>query len=179
MARYGMLIDTTKCIECFSCRVACQMQNGLPPEESFIKFYGQEEGTYPHVSYYTVPVQCQHCENPPCVANCPTGASYQTEEGVVLVNEEKCISCKYCMVSCPYQARVVSEKTGVVEKCRFCIEEVRQGKEPICVTTCVGNARIFGDLDDPNSEIVRAIAKKKAKPLRPDLGTKPKIFYVR
>jgi len=179
MARYGMLIDTTRCIECFGCKVACQMQNSLPPEEAFIKFYEQEQGTYPNVNFQVLPVQCQHCENPPCVNNCPTGASYQTQDGVVLVDESKCIGCKYCLVSCPYNARVPNHETGVIQKCRFCIEEVEQGKSPICVDTCIGGARIFGDLDDPNSEIVKAIIARKAKPLRPDLGTKPKIYYVR
>lgn len=83
------------------------------------------------------------------------------------------------MVACPYDARVVNEETGVVEKCRFCVEEVEQGNQPICVSTCIGGARIFGDLDDPNSEVSKEIARLHAQPLRPDLGTKPKIFYVR
>lgn len=179
MARYGMLIDTTKCVACFGCRVACQMQNGLPPEEAFIHIYELEKGTFPNVNLQIVPVQCQHCDNAPCEKNCPTGATYTTKEGIVLVDENKCIGCKYCVVSCPYQARVVSHETGVVEKCRFCAEEVAQGKQPICVSTCVGGARIFGDLDDPNSEISKAIISKKAVPLRSDLGTRSKIFYVR
>jgi len=179
MARYGMLIDTTKCIECFGCRVACQMQNGLPPEESFIHFYEKEIGVFPNVTVQVLPVQCQHCENPPCMANCPTGATYKNKDGIVLVDENKCIGCKYCVVSCPYQARVQNHKTGVVEKCRFCVEEVDAGRAPICVSTCMGNARLFGDLDDPKSDISREIIKRKAQPLRADIGTKPKIYYVR
>ena len=179
MARYGMLIDTTKCVECFACRVACQMANGLPAEESFIKMYEQEKGKFPNVSFQVLPVQCQHCEDAPCMKNCPTGATYKTSDGIVLVDEEKCIGCKYCVVSCPYQARVQNHETGVVEKCRFCAEAVAQGDMPACVGTCISNARIFGDLDDPNSEISKEIIARKAAPLRPDLGTKPKIYYVR
>ncbi|WP_048600330.1 4Fe-4S dicluster domain-containing protein [Rubeoparvulum massiliense] len=179
MPRYGMLIDVSQCVGCFACRVDCQMTNSLPPSESFIKFYEKETGTYPNVSLQIFPVQCQHCEDAPCVNVCPTGASYYTEEGMVLVDHEKCIGCKYCMVACPYDARVVNEETGVVEKCRFCYEAVTAGWQPACVETCIGSARIFGDLDDPNSDISKAIVEKKAQQLRPDLGTKPKIFYVR
>lgn len=179
MARYGMLINVKKCVGCYGCRVACQMQNSLPPEEAFIKFHEKEEGTFPNVSYQIFPTQCMHCEDAPCVEVCPTGASYKREDGIVLVDHDKCIGCKYCMVACPYDARVVNEETGVVEKCRFCVEEVEQGNQPICVSTCIGGARIFGDLDDPNSEVSKEIARLHAQPLRPDLGTKPKIFYVR
>ena len=179
MARYGMLIDTTKCVECFGCRVACQMQNGLPPQEAFISFYEQELGNFPNVRLQILPMQCQHCENPPCEKNCPTGATYRTKDGIVLVNEKLCIGCKYCLVSCPYNARVASEEKGVIQKCKFCVDEIKEGRSPICVDTCIGEARIFGDLDDINSEISREIIKQKAVPVRSDLGTKPKIYYVR
>ncbi|CAM3730954.1 4Fe-4S dicluster domain-containing protein [Mesobacillus thioparans] len=178
MARYGMVIDTRKCVGCYACRVSCQMQNELPVEESFIKFYEKETGVFPNVKNEIIPVQCQHCEDAPCVSVCPTKATYTTDEGIVLVDSEKCIGCKYCMVACHYGARTQSHETGVVEKCRFCTELVAEGKQPACVTTCISNARIFGDLDDPNSEVSKAIVKLNAKPLRPDLG-KAKIYYVR
>ncbi|WP_210363903.1 4Fe-4S dicluster domain-containing protein [Bacillus sp. REN3] len=178
MARYGMLIDTRKCVGCYACRVSCQMQNELPVEESFIKFYEKETGTFPNVRNEVIPVQCQHCEDAPCESVCPTKATYTTEEGIVLVDADKCIGCKYCMVACPYNARTQEHSTGVVEKCRFCAELVAEGKQPACVSTCISNARIFGDLDDPNSEVSKAIVRLNAKPLRPDLG-KSKIYYVR
>jgi Fe-S-cluster-containing dehydrogenase component len=178
MARYGMVIDTRKCVGCYACRVSCQMQNELPVEESFIKFYEKETGIFPNVKNEIIPVQCQHCEDAPCVSVCPTKATYTTKEGIVLVDSEKCIGCKYCMVACHYGARTQNHETGVVEKCRFCSELVAEGKQPACVTTCISNARIFGDLDDPNSEVSKAIVKLNAQPLRPDLG-KAKIYYVR
>lgn len=197
MARYGMLIDTTKCSECYSCRVACQHQNHLPKDEAFITLNTFEKGTFPNVSFQVLPVQCQHCDNPPCKEVCPTGATYQTEHGFVLVDQDRCIGCKYCMVACPYGARVQNHETGVVEKCKFCAEGVisalgtsggadaTSGASsniediPACVNTCISSARIFGDLDDPNSTISKEIIARKAAPLRPDLGTKPKIYYVR
>ncbi|MBT2637048.1 4Fe-4S dicluster domain-containing protein [Bacillus sp. ISL-39] len=178
MARYGMVIDTRKCVGCYACRVSCQMQNELPVEESYIKFYEKETGVFPNVKNEIIPVQCQHCEDAPCVSVCPTKATYTTDEGVVLVDAEKCIGCKYCMVACHYGARTQDHNTGVVEKCRFCAELVAEGKQPACVSTCISSARIFGDLDDPNSEVSKAIVKMNAQPLRQDLG-KTKIYYVR
>lgn len=178
MSRYGMLIDTKKCVGCYACTVACQMQNGLAPENAFIRYEEQEKGTYPNVDWKTIPVQCQHCENAPCVTVCPTKARYTRVDGVVLVEEKKCIGCKYCIAVCPYQVNTVDGKKGIVEKCRFCIELVENGGKPACVSTCLTHARIFGDLDDPRSMISQEIIKRKAVPLRPDLETKPKIYYV-
>ena len=120
MTRYGMLINTKKCVGCYACRMACQMINKLEPEEAFISYKEIEQGTYPSVYAETVPVQCMHCENAPCQQVCPTHATYTTDSGVVLVDEEKCIGCKYCMAACPYGVRIQIEKTGVIEKCRFC-----------------------------------------------------------
>ena len=115
MARYGMLINTKKCVGCYACRVACQMVNGLESDEAFIKFDEMEQGVYPNVYAEVVPVQCMHCEDAPCEAVCPTHATYTTDSGVVLVDEERCIGCKYCMAACPYGARIQIKKTGVIE----------------------------------------------------------------
>jgi len=179
MARYGMLINTRRCAGCFACRVACQMNNSLPSSASFIRYETLEEGTYPNVRAEQVPLQCQHCEDAPCVRVCPTGASYINDDGVVLTNPDRCIGCKYCMVACPYGARIQDEEEGFVEKCRFCVfEDDGSVPAPACVSTCITHARIFGDLDDPKSDISEAIIKYNAKPLAGDL-TKAKIFYVR
>ena len=177
MTRYGMLINTKKCVGCFACRLACQMKNHLEPEESFIRFEEKETGSYPSVYNEIVPLQCQHCEDAPCESVCPTNATYTTDSGVVLVEEEKCIGCKYCMAVCPYGARIQIEETGVIEKCRFCWDG--DGPEaPACVGTCISGARIFGDLDDATSEISQAIAHYNAQPIAGNLSVS-KIFYVR
>ena len=179
MARYGMLIDTRRCVGCFACRVACQMKNTLAPKEGFIHFEHLESGTFPNVDAEVVPMQCMHCKDAPCQHVCPTGATYTNDDGVVLVDAEKCIGCKYCMVACPYGVRMVEEETGVVEKCRFCwSDELGGPNSPSCVGTCIADARIFGDLDDPDSDVAKAIAELDAQPIAGDL-TDVKIFYVR
>ena len=104
MTRYGMLINTKKCVGCSACRIACQMKNHLDPEESFIKYHEIETGEYPNVYNEIVPTQCMHCEDAPCAAVCPTHATYITDSGVVLVDEEKCIGCKMCTKVCPRDA---------------------------------------------------------------------------
>ena len=180
MTRYGMLINTKKCVGCYACRMACQMINKLEPEEAFISYKEIEQGTYPSVYAETVPVQCMHCENAPCQQVCPTHATYTTESGVVLVDEEKCIGCKYCMAACPYQVRVRNEETGAVDKCRFCTvsAETTGTKMCSCVEACLTGARMFGALDDPDSDISKEIVATNAQPIAGDL-TKSKVFYVR
>lgn len=179
MTRYGMLIDTKKCIGCYTCVVACRRQNDLLPSQSFIRFEERETGTYPHVRSETVPLQCMHCKDAPCVAVCPTGAAYTSPEGIVSVEQGRCIGCKYCMVACPYLVRVHNEETGTVDKCRFCTISASKGaKMSTCVEACLTGARLFGDLDDPNSEISKAIVERNAKPIATDL-TKANVFYVR
>jgi len=155
------------------------MQNELEPHQAYTRLERMESGVYPSVKVENIFIQCQHCEDAPCAKVCPTKATHKRPDGVVLVDPKKCIGCKYCMVACPYQVRIQDEKTGVVEKCRFCIELVEKGGEPHCVTSCITSCRIFGDLDDPKSEISKEIIKRGAKPIRTDLGTKPKIYYVR
>lgn len=179
MARYGMLINTKKCIGCYACRVACQRQNSLLPTQDFIRYEEREVGTYPNVTLETVPLQCMHCEDAPCAAVCPTGAAHIGAGGIVQVDEGRCIGCKYCMAACPYQVRVVNEETGTVDKCRFCTVTALSGTQTCsCVEACLTGARIFGDLDDPESELSKAIVEYNAQPISGDL-TKAKVFYVR
>lgn len=179
MARYGMLINTKKCIGCYACRVACQRQNGLLSDEDFIRYEEKETGTYPSVGVETVPLQCMHCEDAPCASVCPTGAAHIGPNGIVSVDQGRCIGCLYCMAACPYQVRVQNEETGVVDKCRFCTASALDGATiSSCVEVCPTKARIFGDLDDPESELSKAIVASNAVPLAGDL-TKAKIFYAR
>lgn len=178
MARYGMLINTRECVGCYACRVSCQRQNGLISTEAFIHFPDFENGVYPNVKTEVVPVQCMHCEDAPCAAACPTGATYVTEDGIVRVDQDRCIGCKYCMAVCPYQARVVNEQTGTVDKCRLCAAELGDEANCSCVRACLVNARIVGDLDDPDSEISKAIVQYNAQPLV-DGASAAKLYYVR
>lgn len=180
MARYGMLIDARKCVGCFACRTACQRLNDLQPQESFIRYEEKETGSYPTVLAETVPLQCMHCEDAPCVAVCPTGAAYIGADGIVGIDQGRCIGCLYCMAACPYQVRVRNSVTGTVDKCRFCTvsAETAGMKMNSCVEVCPTGVRLFGDLDDPNSEVSRAIAREGAAPLAGDL-TMSKVFYVR
>ncbi|MDR3137040.1 MAG: 4Fe-4S dicluster domain-containing protein [Coriobacteriales bacterium] len=179
MARYGMLIDTRSCVGCYACLIACRRQNGLSPELSFIRFEHRERGSYPAVFQEVIPLQCMQCAAAPCVLVCPTEASYFGPDGLVGIDHGKCIGCKYCMVACPYQLRTFNEELGVADKCRFCaIQTLVGGKGCTCVEACLTNARVIGDLDDPNSEIVSLIESKNALPIAGDL-TQANIFYVR
>ncbi|NMA69008.1 MAG: 4Fe-4S dicluster domain-containing protein [Desulfitobacterium sp.] len=178
MANYVMFIDPDRCTGCNACRIACQMQWGLPPELNFNSLIHQETGKYPNVKRVIIPVQCQHCKDAPCEKVCPTSATYTTEDGIVLIDGKKCIGCKYCMVACPYNARVINEQ-GVPEKCRFCVELVAVGEEPACVSTCMNEVRVFGDLDDPNSPLHELLEKREVVRLRADHGTDPRIYYAK
>lgn len=179
MPRYGIAIDTTKCVGCHSCRVACQNQNDLASNEAFNWIKERERGKAPAFGKEFVPIQCNHCQDAPCQRVCPTGATYTSPEGVVLVNPKTCVGCKYCIEACPYKVRIIQHKKGIVIKCKLCVETVRAGGVPACVSTCPTQTRIFGDLDDPNSDVSRFIVENRAEPLRPDLNTRPKIFYKR
>ncbi|MDO5044343.1 MAG: 4Fe-4S dicluster domain-containing protein [Coriobacteriia bacterium] len=179
MSQFGMVIDVSKCIGCYACSIACENQNNLAPGEAFIHYETQELGEYPHVHRETVPLQCMHCTDAPCQQVCPTGATYTTADGLVMVETTKCIGCLYCMAACPYQVRVVNPETHEVRKCRFCHIESLQGKEPSsCVAACPTNCRVFGDLEDPESEISQYLKTHRAKRLKGDL-TKAHLYYVR
>lgn len=182
MARYAMVIDTRSCLGCGACIAACDLENKTDWRDGKRRTHVPEFtfGEFPNVSKIFVPRLCMHCENPPCVSVCPTGASYKNEDGVVLVHHDICIGCKYCVVACPYEARYLDDRTGTIDKCTFCYDNrVLNGREPACVETCVGHTRIFGDLDDPNSEVYKLVNSSTAVQLRPDLMTEPKVFYVR
>ena len=175
-----MLIDTTNCIGCFACRTACQRQNGLDAEVDYIRYEEVETGIFPTVGHENVPLQCMHCEDAPCAAVCPTGAAHMGPDGIVTVDQGRCIGCLYCMAACPYQVRVRNSETGAVDKCRFCtVSNFETGTEMCtCVTACPTGVRIFGDLDDPDGELVKEINRTHAEPIGGSL-TKSKVYYVR
>ena len=180
MTRYGMLIDTTKCVGCYACRTACQRQNDLLPDEAFIRFEEREEGAYPNVAVEHVPLQCMHCEDAPCASVCPTGAAHMGADGIVSVDQGRCIGCLYCMAACPYGVRYMVEESGDVSKCTFCHHRTTEGLLPACVSTCVTTSRMFGDLNDPDSDISKKLAEAgdKAKGLMEDLGMEPRVYYI-
>ncbi len=205
MARYGMVIDLKRCYGCYSCVMACKQANCTPPGVFWSRILRGEMGEFPNSVRQALPVLCMQCEEPDCMKVCPTGATYQTDDGIVRVDKDKCIGCKYCMMACPYGARysvpeyksyfpegpplsdyekycmkVWEEKrgNGVATKCDFCIDRRAEGREPACVQSCPGKARYFGDLDDPASEVSYLIKTKRGFVLRPEIGTEPKVYYL-
>ena len=177
---WGMVVDLRKCIGCQACTVACIMENHVP-EDSFRT----------HVSVYEVledrkdpamvmlPRLCNHCDNPPCVEVCPVGATYKQEgTGEVLVDASKCVGCAYCVQACPYDARFINHETQTADKCTFCFHRTSAGLLPACVETCVGGARNFGDLNDPESEVSRLLRENKVSVLRPEMHTNPNVYYI-
>ncbi|HZO62239.1 MAG TPA: 4Fe-4S dicluster domain-containing protein [Gaiellaceae bacterium] len=163
-------------------------------------------GTFPNVEMAYLPVACQHCTHAPCVKVCPVGATFRRDDGTVLVDYERCIGCRYCMAACPYGIRIFNwgdaeqpvdftvgyskdyrtdgrlvytpnRPRGVVEKCTLCVERIDDGEVPFCVQVCPTGARIFGDLDDPESEVEQLVAEEGTTQLLGDLGTDPRIFY--
>lgn len=176
--RYAMLIDLRRCIGCHSCSVACKAENEVPLGvfRTWVKIV--QKGKYPNVSRSFLPWLCNNCESPICVRNCPVGASYIREDGIVMVDPHRCIGCRYCMASCPYDVRYVNPIKKIVQKCTFCHHRVDAGLEPACVETCLGHARVFGDLNDPKSEISQIIASNPVQVLKPEMATRPKVHYI-
>jgi len=178
MAKYGLIIFPEKCTGCNACSIACSTHNQLDLNLSYNRLEMLESGSYPNAKMEIIPFQCQHCDNAPCVTVCPTQASYKREDGIVAIDPDKCIGCKYCMTACPYEARQLNEKR-IPEKCRWCPEMLEQGKQPACSATCMNEVRVFGDLEDKNSRINQLLAKHKTYTLLPEKGTRPRIFYVK
>lgn len=175
--RYAMAVDTKKCVGCNDCVVACQTENDVPIGHCRDWIVEKTTGTYPQLQLEIRSERCNHCANAPCVRTCPTEASHYAAGGIVLVEENECIGCKACITSCPYDARFIHPE-GYVDKCTFCIHRVEKGQNPACVSVCPTHAMIFGDLDDPNSDISKAMATRKWKSLIPEAGTDPKVFYL-
>ena len=127
---------------------------------------------------FFVPKLCNHCTHPACVQVCPVGATYQTKDGVVLIDHEYCIGCRYCAQSCPYGARYFNEEKGVTDKCTWCYHRITKGLQPACVGVCPVGARLFGDRNDPQSPISQFIRNNRVQVLKPETGNAPNVFYV-
>ncbi len=201
--RWGMAVDTERCVGCWSCAVICKSENDVPLGMWWNRVLTDGDGLdtpsvpdgggEPGMSW--VPLACQHCDDPPCEKVCPTGATFVNDEGVVLVNADDCIGCRYCMAACPYGVRnfnwgepvrapdfdygmVEPRPVGTVEKCTLCVHRVAEDQVPSCVWSCPLQARIFGDLNDPDSEVSRAIASRHGTRLLEEKGTHPKVYYL-
>ena len=211
---YGYAFNISKCKGFRACVDACINENNLDRKAGtqYIRIFEMENGvvdlneadaTFQHEvpaeGHFYLGTQCFQCANPPCVRVCPVGATWQEPDGIVVVDYDWCIGCRYCMAACPYWARrfnwgepeVPAElvnanqhylgnrarKKGVVEKCTFCIHRTRQGRLPACAEACPTGARVFGNLLDPNSEVRWVLANKKVFRLKQDLNTEPRFWY--
>lgn len=200
---YGMGVEIDKCIGCNRCVEACKAENNVPQEPFFfrtwveryvikkdgdvivesisVKSKAQKETAQEDsdvLRTFFVPKLCNHCIHPPCVQVCPVGATFATEDGVVLIDSERCIGCRYCIQACPYGARYLDPRTKTADKCSFCYHRVRQGLLPACVEVCPTQARIFGDLKSKASRLVRFARMNKIHVLKPQLNTEPKVYYA-
>jgi len=198
--KWGMAIDLKRCTGCQSCTLACKVENGTPRGVFWTRVLEKEEGTFPLAYKVFMPVRCNHCGNPPCVPVCPTGASYQrTQDNLVLVDQELCIGCGSCVLACPYDVRFLpmsargyfgERKTpfeevayrkwekGTAQKCTMCAHRIAQGLRPACVETCPTGALVFGNLNDPESEIARLVRARAHFRSSLELGTDPCVFYL-
>ncbi|MEK9719458.1 MAG: 4Fe-4S dicluster domain-containing protein [Quisquiliibacterium sp.] len=191
--RWGLLIDTTRCSpDCNECVTACNTENGLPGGTAPTDVQWIRKVEIRHQSTgrtASAPVMCQHCASPPCVDVCPTGASFKRADGIVLVDRHSCIGCRYCVMACPYKARsfvhepVTNQKPdvprgkGCVESCTLCVHRVDRGRKPACVEACPEGAMLFGDLNDPASEISRRVREISTSRIREDLGLDTGVRY--
>ena len=196
----ALVIDLNVCVGCHACVTSCKEWNtsgwagpltdvnpyGADPSGVFFnRVQTYECGTFPNTETIHFPKSCLYCEEPPCVPVCPTGASYKRDEdGIVLVDYDKCIGCKYCSWSCPYGAREFDPVQGVMKKCTLCVDRIydktieEDRRKPACVLACPAGARIFGDVNDPNSEAAKAIRDNGGFQLMPEWGTRPANHYL-
>ena len=206
--KWAMVIDQSKCIGCGYCTLACRAHNDVSPDISWNRVL--EAGNVGDKKVF-LPRPCMHCEHAPCVEVCMVGASYRRPDGIVMMDYDKCIGCRYCEIACPYggrafnweafsgpnpavpewgQPEVERRPRGVVEKCSFCYHRIDRGLQlgltpgvdeaatPACVVACPVQARLFGDLNDPDSAVSQALASHAYFQLREDLGTFPRVFYL-
>jgi molybdopterin-containing oxidoreductase family iron-sulfur binding subunit len=214
---WGYGLDLSRCIGCRRCVYACVKENNqsrINPQLQWIRVIRLKKGslinlenaehyynpeTVPEPGFMYMPVQCQHCENPPCVRVCPIKATWKEPDGIVVVDYNWCIGCRYCIAACPYKGRVFNwgepnipaadlntevhylgnrpRMKNVVEKCTFCVQRIRHGRYPACVEICPTGTRKFGNLLDPKSELRYLIENKRVFRLKEDLNAEPKFYY--
>jgi Fe-S-cluster-containing dehydrogenase component len=198
--KLGLVIDLDTCVGCHACAVACKEWNGAsaisgplsdyepygaaPSGVWFNRVRHYEVGEYPASKTLNVPLSCMHCEDAACVTVCPTGASYKRADGIVLVDPDKCMGCNYCAWACPYGARELDDSTGTMKKCTLCVDRIYdellppEDRQPACVLVCPTHARVFGDLDDPESEAAQLVREREGFQMLPELGYQPVNRYL-
>jgi len=198
---YAMGIQLEKCIGCGKCVQACKTENDVPEEPFYFRTWIEryviyEDGDvqvdspeggingFPPLEEdknilrtFFVPKLCNHCDNPPCVQVCPVGATFKSEDGVVLVDEDYCIGCRYCIQACPYGARYLDPRTKTADKCTFCYHRITKGLLPACVEVCPTQARIFGELGKLSTPLNRMMRQNNIQVLKPHMNTEPKVLY--
>jgi Fe-S-cluster-containing dehydrogenase component/formate-dependent nitrite reductase membrane component NrfD len=178
MPHYGFAIDLRKCIGCHACTIACKAEHQIPVGVNRCWVKTVEKGTFPDTRRFFFPVLCNQCVDAPCVRICPTNALYKRRDGIVDLNGQSCIGCRACMEACPYDQLFIDPNTHTAEKCNFCANRVENELLPACVSVCPTQCRIFGDLDDPTSEVARVVQREAFMVRKPEKGTGPRVFYL-
>jgi Fe-S-cluster-containing dehydrogenase component len=190
MSNYGMIIDLEKCTGCYNCFLACRDEhygNDYPPISLAQPFKGhfwmqiieRERGKYPKVKVSFIPKPCMHCDDPPCAKSATNEAIYKRPDGIVIIDPEKSVGQKAIVSSCPHRVIFWNEEKNIPQKCTLCANLLDQGEpEPRCVEACPTGALLFGDLDDPKSEISKIWKSEKTEAFHPEFGLKPRVKYI-
>lgn len=178
MTKYAFVIDQRKCIGCHACTVACKAEHDVPigVYRTWVKYI--EKGEFPNSRRYFLVNRCNHCDDAPCVAICPTRALFKRKDGIVDFDSSRCIGCKSCMQACPYDALYIDPYSHTAAKCNYCAHRTEIGLEPACVVVCPEHAIIAGDLHNPNTEIARVVAREPVCTRKPEQGTGPNVYYL-
>ena len=178
MANYGFAIDLRKCIGCHACTIACKVEHQIPVGVNRCWVKTVEKGSFPDTRRFFFPVLCNQCEDAPCVRICPTNTLFKRRDGIVDFNQASCIGCRACMEACPYDQLFIDPNTHTAEKCNFCANRVENKLQPACVIVCPTECRIFGDLDDPTTEVSKIFQREAFMVRKPEKGTGPKVLYL-